>query len=106
MAWTIVKVECEDIVNILGVVQVEQISKFTVSRPQQPLADAVITRRLLNARGWKLICISEHEWIRLKDLDEKIALLQGKLETAKMIEPSKEEVIAVPLRTSAKLSAL
>lgn len=80
--------------------QVEQVSKFTVSRPQQPLADAVITRRLLNARGWKLICISEHEWIRLKDLNEKIALIQAKLEEVNKLDTlqGQEQINTLPPR--------
>lgn len=64
-------------------------SKFTSSRPQRPLADAVIARRLLEARGWRLICVSEHEWVRLKGMAEKVALLEGKLKLVKSAQPSK-----------------
>lgn len=58
-------------------------SKYTSSRPQLPLADAMITRRLLEARGWNVICVSEHELVRLKNLKEKLALLTEKLSAAK-----------------------
>ena len=59
--------------------QLEQASKYTISKPRRPLADAQISRRLLNARGWTLICISEHEWARLADFEVKVAYLEGKL---------------------------
>ena len=65
----------------------EQVSKYTTSRPQLPLADAMITRRLLEARGWKLICVSEHEWVRLKNLKEKQAVLTEKLNASKDMPP-------------------
>lgn len=67
--------------------QVEQVSKYTASRPVRPLADAVIARKLLQARGWRLLCVSEHEWVRLKSLNEKVAVLEEKLEHAKSLEP-------------------
>jgi hypothetical protein len=70
------------------VLQVEQVSKYTSSRPQLPLADAMITRRLLEARGWNVICISEHEWVRMKNLTEKLVLLTEKLDAARDKPPT------------------
>lgn len=67
------------IVVVFWHLQVEQVSKYTSSRPQRPLADAVVTRRLLEARQWKLICISEHDWVRRRKFEEKIAFLEEKI---------------------------
>ena len=75
--------------DICFALQVEQASKYTASRPPRPLADAMISRRLLQARGWRLICLSEHEWVRLRDLNEKVALVEAKLEQAKALQPPK-----------------
>lgn len=72
--------ESEYSVNLKGFdLQVEQVSKYTVSKPRRPLADCWISRRLLHARGWTLICISEHEWTRLRDFDVKLAFIEGKI---------------------------
>lgn len=68
--------------------QVEQVSKFTTSRPKRPLADAMVTRKLLTARGWKLICLPEHGWVRLRTFDEKLAFLEQEIEQTVSEPPS------------------
>ena len=68
--------------------QVEQVSKYTSSRPLRPLADAWVTRKLLQARGWKLICISEHDWVRMRHFRDKLAFLDEQIKAALAAPPA------------------
>lgn len=65
--------------TLLLFLQVEQVSKYTSSRPRRLLADAMVTRRLLEARRWRVICVAEHRWVRLKAFEDKVAFLEEQL---------------------------
>lgn len=41
----------------------------------------MVTRKLLEARGWKLICLPEHGWVRLRTFEEKLAFLEHEIES-------------------------
>lgn len=34
----------------------------TTTHPRRPLGNAILRRRLLEARGWKVVGITTHEW--------------------------------------------
>ena len=53
------------------------------------MADAMISRRLLQARGWKVVTVSEHEWVRLKNVNDKTALIEARVDKVKSLEPAK-----------------
>ena len=76
----------------------EQVSKYTTSKPRRCLADAWIARRLLNARGWTLICVAEHEWLRMRNFEEKVEFVEGKINEILNPQLGAEKILEEPVR--------